>query len=124
VDDDDWALGVMDALLADRAEQEAGEPAVPARSDDQEIARGSGLDEDFGGGPLDDLAFNFDAFGFASDVDDCPFEQIFGCSVEIVQVDPERGVGTDPTAPVGVGFDAVADVAERQGVDGPQGRVP
>jgi hypothetical protein len=28
----------MDALLADRAEQEAGEAAVPARSDDEEVA--------------------------------------------------------------------------------------
>jgi hypothetical protein len=109
VDDDDWALGVMDALLADRAEQEAREPTVPARTDNEEIVRGSSLDEDFRGGPLRYLALDFDAFGFGSDVGDCPFEQVFGRSV---------------AAPVGVAFDAAADVAERPGVDGSHGRVP
>ncbi len=33
------------ALMADRAEQEAGEAAVPARADDQQIGAASLLDE-------------------------------------------------------------------------------
>jgi len=114
----------MDALLADRAEQEAGEAAVPARSDDEEVAGGRCLDEHLRGGTLDYLAFDFDALGFGSDVGDGPFEQALGRSVEIVQVDSERGVGTNRAAPIGVAFDAAADVAERPGVDGPHERVP
>ena len=61
-------MGVMDALLADRPEHEAREPAVAARSDDQEIVRRGGLDENFGGRPLDDLAFDLEAFRFVFDL--------------------------------------------------------
>ena len=61
-------------MLADRAEQEAGEPTMAARSDDEEVARGCCLHKDFGRAPLNYLAFDFDAFGFGSDVGDCPFE--------------------------------------------------
>jgi hypothetical protein len=46
----------MGALLADRPEQETGEPAVPARSDDEEIASRDSMDEDVDGAALDDLA--------------------------------------------------------------------
>jgi hypothetical protein len=95
VDDNDRTLRMMDALLADRAEQEAGEAAVSARSDDEEVAGGRCFDEHFRCGSLDYLAFDFDALGFGSDVGDGPFEQALGRSVEIVQVDSERGVGTD-----------------------------
>lgn len=56
VDDNDRAGGVMDALLAHRAEQDVGEAAVPARPYDQEIIRGDSADQDFGGGALDHLS--------------------------------------------------------------------
>jgi hypothetical protein len=89
VDDDDRALRVMDTLLADRAEQKAGEASMPTRSDDEEVVRGRCLDEHFRSGPLDHLVFDFDACALDSEVGDCPFEQVLRSSVELGQVDPE-----------------------------------
>jgi hypothetical protein len=43
----------MGALLADRPEQETGEPAVPARSDDEEIAGRDCMNQDVDGAALD-----------------------------------------------------------------------
>jgi hypothetical protein len=86
-------MGVVDALLADRPEHQARKPAVAARSDDQEIVRGRSLDENVGGRPLDDPAFDFDAFGFVFDVSESPVEQAFGRPLEVIEVN--SGVGTD-----------------------------
>jgi len=62
-------------MLADRAEQQTGEAAKAARSDQQEIAWSGGADEDFGGSPLDDLPVDLDARGLVFDVGEYPFEQ-------------------------------------------------
>src|SRR3954453_5232197 len=58
VDDHDRARSVMGALLTDRAEQQADEPAVAARADHEQITFGGGADECFRGCPFDQHAFD------------------------------------------------------------------
>lgn len=52
----------MDALLADRAKQEADEASMSTRSHHQKVAGGNRTEKDLGGASLDDLALDLDAF--------------------------------------------------------------
>ena len=65
----------MDALLSNRAEQEAGEAAMTPRSHHQEIARSNSANEDLGGGPLDDLALDPDVFDLPNNLANHLLEQ-------------------------------------------------
>lgn len=68
----------MGALLADRTEQEAGEPTVPARSDDQKVPSGDRVDERFDGAALDNLALDLEAVPFDAHIGELLVEQRFG----------------------------------------------
>jgi len=68
----------MGALLADRTEQETGEPTVPARSDDQKILAGDRADERFDGPALDNLSLDLEAVRFHAHIGDLLVEQRFG----------------------------------------------
>ena len=117
--DDDGAGGVVDALLADGAEQKAGEPAMAAGADNQQIRPRGGTDEDFCGKTLDNPTFDLDARCFLPNVDESPLEQVFSRSVEIAQAGSEQGVGAARALPRRVALDAAADVAVHPGVDSP-----
>ena len=58
----------MDALLADRAQEKAGEIAVTARANDKEIARRGRGDECFRCGTLDNLTVDLDALNVLTDI--------------------------------------------------------
>jgi hypothetical protein len=66
----------MDALLTDRTEQEADKTSMPTRSHHQEIGADSRTNEDLGGGALDDLALDLDAFDPTNNVSDGLLEDV------------------------------------------------
>jgi SAM-dependent methyltransferase len=55
VDDQHGAGGVLGYVRADRAEQEPGEPPVPAAADNQHDRALASVEQDFGGAPLEYL---------------------------------------------------------------------
>jgi hypothetical protein len=63
---------------------------MAARSNDQQIARTGGGDEDFRCGALDNLSFDLDALGVRSDIGECALEHVFGHSAKIAHVESER----------------------------------
>jgi hypothetical protein len=102
----------MGALLADRPEQETGEAAVPARSDDEEIARRDRMDEDVDGAALDDLALDFETLAVGLHVDDHVVEQFFGRLAKIVEAGAREG--GDRAVDIGLAV-ARAPCAEKSG---------
>ena len=55
---------MVDTLLTDGAEQEAGEPAMSTGPDHQEVTRGGGAYQDRGRSTLDDLPLDLDVRRF------------------------------------------------------------
>ncbi len=86
----DRAGGVIDALLTYRAQKEAGEAAVTARANYEQIDRSGGSDEDSRRGALDNLTFDLDTLAVLSDVGERALEHVFGRSVKIAHVESER----------------------------------
>jgi hypothetical protein len=72
---------MMGALLADRPEQQAGKPAVPAGADNQEIITANSVDEHFGWVAPDELALDLDALGIARDFGDHSLKHVLRGSV-------------------------------------------
>lgn len=90
----------MDALLADRAKQEADEASMSTRSHHQKVAGGNRTEKDLGGASLDDLALDLDAFdppatSSPSNVVDRVLEHVFCHPLYLSGVNTQRGVGAN-----------------------------
>jgi len=72
---------MLGALLADRPEQQAGKPAVPAGADNQEIITANSVDGHFGWAAPDELALDLDALGIARDFGDHSLKHVLRSSV-------------------------------------------
>ena len=94
--DDHRTRSVMDALLAHRSEQEAGETPMPARSHHQEVPRGRSADEYLGRAAVDDLTLDLDVFDIAYNLGDQAVDQLLRGSLEIVVLNLDHGVRTEP----------------------------
>ena len=114
--DDDGAPGVVDTLLTHRAEQQASEPAMPARPNHQEVARCGGVKKDRGGSTLDDLPLDLDVPRFPDGLADRRLERLFSRSSKITGVGTGRIERTDETE-VAIAPCSRARVAVRPGMN-------
>ena len=94
----------MGALLTDRAEQQAGEAAVPTRADDKQVGLPRRVDEHCRRASLDDATLDHDAVGIGHDLVQCGFEGKLGSATKLAEISPDHGgVALDPqTADVAV----------------------
>ena len=74
MDDHDGTGSVVGALLTDRAEQQAGDAAAPARADDKQVGLPRRVDEHCRRASLDDATLDHDAVGIGRDLVQCGFE--------------------------------------------------
>ena len=95
--DDDGALGVVDTLLTDGAEQQASEPAMSTRPDHQEVTRCGGAYQDRGCLTLDDLPLDLDVRRLPDGLADRRLERLFSLSSKITGTGTGRVERTDET---------------------------
>jgi hypothetical protein len=105
----------MGTLLADRAEQQADEAAVPSRSDHQQIGLDGGAHQNVRGAAFDDLAFDVDPGGVGERVSGRPFEDLLGRPALIAHASVRHRL--DRADHVAVAL--AARIAQRPGEDGP-----
>ncbi len=96
-DDDDRAVGVVDDVIAGRPKQQLGEPAVPARADDDEIGVAGTSDQDLGRCTVNDRL----AEVLCGQVDVCRdlLDDFLGLVLRVVTSDDERQSRRTSAAP-------------------------
>lgn len=110
----------MGALLADRAEKQPGEAAVPSRPDDQEIVLSDRADEHVAGVAVDDPALDLEAVDGGSQVGDQLLEQLLGRAVNVAEAGAGQGLGRAADLGIAVARPARAEEAGRRCVNDPQ----